>query len=88
MTPWKPSSSRNTPVTVPGEALSDFHVNVPALDPGMLPALREAKSLEATVDGQTIRFELNTVGAALDRLDAGMGISPILIFISSTRCTD
>jgi hypothetical protein len=61
---------QRAPATVTGEALSDFHVNVPALDAGTLAALRDAKSLEATVDGRTIRFELNAVGAALDRLDA------------------
>lgn len=61
---------QRAPVTVQGEALSDFHVNVPALDAATVAALRNAKSLEATADGQTIRFDLNSVGAALDRLDA------------------
>jgi len=57
------------PVTVAGEALSDFHVSVPSLDAGTVTALREAKSLEATVEGQTIRFDLAAVGPALDRLE-------------------
>ncbi len=58
------------PVAVAGTALSDFHVNVAALDAPTLAALRDAKTLEATVDGHAIRFELADVGAALDRLDA------------------
>jgi len=56
--------------TAAGEALSDFHINIPALDAAALAALREAKSAEATVDGRTIRFDLAGVGPALERLDA------------------
>jgi hypothetical protein len=55
---------------VSGTVLSDFHVNVPALDPPTLAALRDAKEIEATVDGHGIRFDLADVGAVLDRLDA------------------
>ena len=55
---------------VPGEAVSDFHVQVPALDATTLAALRDAKAIEAAVDTHTIRFELANVGAVLDRLDA------------------
>jgi hypothetical protein len=58
------------PVSVAGTALSDFHVNVPALDAATLAALRDAKEIEATVDGHAIRFALADVGAVLDRLDA------------------
>jgi len=58
------------PVSIGGTALSDFHVNVAALDPATLAALRDAKEIEATVDGHTIRFALPAVGALLDRLDA------------------
>ncbi len=58
------------PIAVAGTALSDFHVNVPALDPPTLAALHDAKAMEATVDGHTIRFELADVGAVLDKLDA------------------
>lgn len=58
------------PVTVAGTALSDFHVNVPALDPATVAALRDTKTLEATVGDHTIRFDLADVGALLDRLDA------------------
>jgi len=58
------------PVSAAGTALSDFHVNVAALDPATLAALRDAKELEATVDGHTIRFALAEVGAVLDRLEA------------------
>ena len=56
-------------VAVPGEAVSDFHVQVPALDSATLAALRDAKTIEAAVDTHTIRFELTNVGAVLDRLD-------------------
>ena len=58
------------PVTVTGEALSDFHLKVAALDGATRAALRDAKSLEATAEGHTIRFALADVGAVLDRLDA------------------
>jgi len=58
------------PVTVAGTALSDFHVNVPALEPATVAALRDAKAMEATVEGKPIRFELADVGAVLDKLDA------------------
>ena len=57
------------PVTVAGTALSDFHVNVPALEPATVAALRDAKTIEATVADHTIRFEFSDVGAVLDRLD-------------------
>jgi hypothetical protein len=58
------------PVSVAGTVLSDFHVNVPALEPAAVAALRGAKAIEATVADRTIRFDLADVGAALDRLDA------------------
>ena len=61
---------QRAPVTVAGEALSDFHVNVPALDAATVTALRDTKAIEAAVDTHTIRFELSDVGAVLDRLDA------------------
>jgi hypothetical protein len=32
--------------------------------------LRDAKTMEAAVDGKPIRFELADVGAVLDKLDA------------------
>lgn len=57
------------PVPVGGTVLSDFHVAVPALDAATLTALRDAKEIEATVDGHPIRFDLADVGAVLDRLD-------------------
>ncbi len=57
------------PAAVPGEAVSDFHAQVPALDAATLAALRDAKAIEATVDTHTIRFELANVGAVLDKLD-------------------
>jgi hypothetical protein len=58
------------PVTVAGTALSDFHVNVTALEPATVAALRDAKTMEATIDGKQIRFEFADVGAVLDKLDA------------------
>ena len=58
------------PVTIAGTALSDFHVNVPALEPATVAALRDAKTMEATVDDKPIRFELADIGAVLDKLDA------------------
>ena len=58
------------PVSVAGTVLSDFHVNVPALDAAAVAGLRGAKAIEATVTDRTIRFDLADVGAALDRLDA------------------
>jgi hypothetical protein len=58
------------PVSVAATALSDFHINVAALDPATLSALRDAKALEATVEGHTVRFDLADVGAVLDKLDA------------------
>lgn len=57
-------------VTVAGTALSDFHINVPALEPATVAALRDAKTIEAAVEGKAIRFELGDVGAVLDKLDA------------------
>jgi hypothetical protein len=60
---------QRAPISVSGEVLSDFHVNVTTLDPPTLAALRDAKALEATVGGHTIRFELNDTGAVLDRLE-------------------
>jgi hypothetical protein len=61
---------QRSPVSLPGEVLSDFHVNVTSLDPETISALRDAKTLEATVDGHTIRFDLSDGGAVLDRLDS------------------
>jgi hypothetical protein len=61
---------QRAPVSVAGVTLSDFHVNVPALEPATVAALRDAKAIEATVDGKPIRFELADVGAVLDKLDA------------------
>jgi hypothetical protein len=61
---------QRAPVSVAGDALSDFHVNVAALDPATIAALRDAKVLEATVDSHAARFELSVVGGVLDRLDS------------------
>ena len=57
------------PVQVKGDALSDFHVAITApLEANVLDALRSAKTLEATTQGRTFRFELANVGGALDAL--------------------
>jgi len=61
---------QRAPVSLNGAALSDFHVNVPALDAAAVATLRDAKAIEATVADHTIRFDLADVGAALDRLEA------------------
>ncbi len=61
---------QRAPVSVAGTALSDFHVNVAALDAATIAALHDAKALDATVEGHTQHFELNGVGAVLDRLEA------------------
>jgi hypothetical protein len=58
------------PASVAGTVLSDFHVNVPALEAPAVAALRGAKTIEAAVADHTIRFDLADVGAVLDRLDA------------------
>lgn len=61
---------QRAPLSLPADALSDFHVNVAALEPDTLAALRDAKSIEATADGHTMRFEVSGVAGVLDRLDA------------------
>jgi hypothetical protein len=53
-----------------GAVISDFHVQVPKLEPDAVAALRAAKSIEATVEGKSITFELAGVSAALDRLES------------------
>jgi hypothetical protein len=57
-------------VAVAGDVLSDFHVNVPTLDNDTVAALRDTKSIEVTVGGHTISFDLAHAGAVLERLDA------------------
>jgi len=53
----------------PGEALSDFHVDVPALDADTVTALRNAKTMDATTGGHTMHFDVGNAGAVLERLD-------------------
>jgi hypothetical protein len=69
-TPVRLKLDQRAVIAVPGDVLSDFHVRVPALDNDTVAALRDAKTIEATVGGHTIRFDLANVGAVLDRLDA------------------
>jgi hypothetical protein len=57
-------------VAVAGDALSDFHVDVPALDADTVAALRNAKTMDATTGSHTIHFDLKNVGGVLERLDA------------------
>jgi hypothetical protein len=54
----------------PADALSDFHVDVPALDADTVTALRNAKTMDATAGSHTIHFDLSNVGGVLERLDA------------------
>jgi hypothetical protein len=61
---------QRAPVSVAATAISDFHINVTALEPATVAALRDAKTMEATVQGHTIRFELTEVGAVLDQLES------------------
>lgn len=61
---------QRAPIVLPGDALSDFHVRIAALDDATVAALREATAIEATAEGHTIRFPLADLGAVLDRLDA------------------
>ena len=56
-----------SPYRVPVARLAAAHA---ALEPATLAALRDAKAIEATVEGHTIRFELADVGAVLGALDA------------------
>ena len=69
-TPVRLKLDERAPVSVSADVLSDFHLNVAALDPATLAALRDAKAIEATIDGRTIRFQLIGVGAVLERLEA------------------
>jgi len=69
-TPVRLKLDQRAVIAVPGDVLSDFHVQVPALDNDTVAALRDAKTIEATVGGHTIRFDLANLGAVLDRLDA------------------
>jgi hypothetical protein len=69
-TPVRLKLDQRAVIAVPGDVLSDFHVQVPVLDNDTVAALRDAKTIEATVGGHTIRFDLANVGAVLDRLDA------------------
>ena len=60
---------QRAPVSVAGNALSDFHVNVPTLDPPTATALRSAKSIEVSAADRTIRFDLGNIAAVLDELE-------------------
>jgi len=60
---------QHAPVPVSGTALSDFHVDVASLEPSAIAALRDAKAVEATVQGHTARFEVSDVAGVLDKLE-------------------
>lgn len=56
---------------VKGNVRSDFHVRVmDPLDPKLVEALRQAKTLAVTIQGRTEKFALAGVGAVLDALAA------------------
>lgn len=56
-------------LTLTGDVMSDFHVVIAGpSEAGALAALREARSLEVTVETKTLRLAVTDVGAALDRL--------------------
>ena len=57
------------PVSLSGEAVSDFHVVIPGpLDGPTLSALRVAKAIEITTDGKSAHFALAGIAAVLERL--------------------
>ena len=57
------------PVTLPGEAVSDFHVVIPGpLDSRTVAAVRNARKIEFSIGAKTIRFTVADMGAVLDRL--------------------
>jgi hypothetical protein len=59
---------QHEPVTLIGEVPSDFHIIAGPLAPHTLLELREAKAIEATTEGHTIRFTVSGVGDALSAL--------------------
>jgi hypothetical protein len=61
---------QRAPAPFAGDALSDFHVDVPALDADTVAALRNAKTMDATTGSHTIHFDLSNVAGVLERLDA------------------
>ncbi len=59
------------PLSLTGDVLSDFHVNVAGpLEPNAVAAMRDAKTIEAVVEGHAIRFEVANVDAVLGALAA------------------
>lgn len=60
---------QHAPLSLPGNVVSDFHVVLPGpFEAGTLAALRDASSVEVTVENKTLRLAITGVGAALDRL--------------------
>lgn len=57
------------PLALNGEVPSDFHVIAGPVPPSALAALRAAKTIEATTQGQTIHFTVSGVGPALEALE-------------------
>lgn len=61
----------HAPVTLTGNALSDFHVAVASpLDADVIGAVRQARTIEATTGGKSIEFAVSRIDSVLDRLDA------------------
>jgi hypothetical protein len=59
----------DAPVSLSGEAVSDFHAVIPgALDSRTVAAVRNARKIEFSIGTKTIRFAVADMGAVLDRL--------------------
>ena len=59
---------QHEPVAITGEVPSDFHIIAGPLEPRLVAALREAKTINAVTQGHMIRFAVSGVGEALDAL--------------------
>lgn len=70
-TPLRMRIGDRAPVSLTGDAVSDFHVVVPGpLDGAAVAALRDAQAIEFSTESKTLRFAVTDVGAVLDRLRA------------------
>lgn len=59
------------PMSLAGDAVSDFHVVIPgAFDNRTVAALRNARKIEFSTDTKSIRFTVADMAAVLDRLTA------------------
>jgi hypothetical protein len=69
-TPVRLKLDQRAPISVPGIALSDFHVDIASLDQATVALLRDAKTIEATVQGHAARFEVSDMAGVIEKLDA------------------